>query len=100
VLRDVATGEWPVLSYGKQISIVEDTRIPALASAMSVYTFTAPSSGGPVTITAELRFRRAFQAVLDAKGWDKPDIVMERAQATLSVGAWWELFLPVATRSA
>jgi hypothetical protein len=29
-----------------------------------------------VTVTAERRFRPSFQAVMDAKGWDAPDIVM------------------------
>jgi len=68
VLRDVETGESPVVSYWKQALIVSDNRIPALVSDTSVYTFTAPAAGGPVTVTAELRFRRAFQAVMDGDG--------------------------------
>ena len=99
VLRDVETGESPVVSYWKQALIVSDNRIPALVSDTSVYTFTAPAAGGPVTVTAELRFRRAFQAVMDDKGWDTPDIVMEEAQATLAVQPWWDLFLPLVMRN-
>ena len=95
VLRDVETGESPVVSYWKQALIVSDNRIPAMDSDTSVYTFAAPVTGGPVTVTAELRFRRAFQAVMDAKGWETPDIVMEEAQATLSVQPWWDVFLPL-----
>jgi hypothetical protein len=95
VLRDVKTGESPVVSYWKQALIVSDNRIPAMGSDTSVYTFAAPVAGGPVTVTAKLHFRRAFQAVMDAKGWDTPDIVMEEAQAMLSVQPWWDVFLPL-----
>ncbi len=83
LLRDVQSGEWPVVSYWKQALIIADNRIPALASDTSVYHFAPPAAGGPLTITAELRFRRTFQAVTDAKGWDDPDILMERVQVTL-----------------
>jgi hypothetical protein len=95
VLRDMETGEWPVVSYWKQALIVSDNRIPAMDSDTSAYTFAMPVAGGPVTITAELRFRRTFQAVMDAKGWDTPDIVMEEAQATLSVQPRRGVFLPL-----
>jgi len=66
-----------------------------MGSDTSVYTFAAPVAGGSMTVTAELRFRRAFQEVMDAKGWDTPDIVMEEAQTTLSVQPWWDVFLPL-----
>jgi hypothetical protein len=98
VLRDIKTGESPVVSYWKRALIVSDNRIPATGSDTSVYTFVTPVAGGPVTVTAELRFRRVFQAVMDAKGWDTPDIVMEQAQATLSAQPWRDVFLPLALR--
>jgi Cytochrome c554 and c-prime len=83
LLRDVQSGEWPVVSYWKQALIVADNRIPAMESDTSVYLFEASPGGGPVTVTAELRFRRTFQAVMDAKGWDSPDIVMAMGEVTL-----------------
>jgi hypothetical protein len=83
LLRDIESGDWPVVNYWKQALIVDDTRIPALGSHRSVYTFAAPTGSDPITVTAELRFRRLFQATLDAKGWDTPDIVMERVQTEL-----------------
>lgn len=95
VLRDAATGESPVVSYWKQALIVSDNRIPALEDDTSIYTFAAPAAGSPVTVTAELRFRRAFQSVMDAKGWDVPDIVMEETQTTFSVQPWWTCHLPL-----
>jgi hypothetical protein len=83
VLRDVLTGEMPVVNYWKQALIDSDNRIPAMGRDTSLYTFAAPVAGGPVTIAAELRFRRTFQAVMDAKGWNSPDIVMEMVEVTL-----------------
>jgi len=106
VLRDVQSGESPVVSYWKQTLIVSDNRIPAMGSDTSVYTFAVPRLDQPgwalsshlVTVTAELCLRRAFQAVMDTKGWDTPDILMEEARVTLSVQPWWEVFLPLAMR--
>jgi hypothetical protein len=85
VLRDVQTGEAPVVSYWKQALIASDNRIPALGRDRSVYAFAASPGGGPVTVTAELRFRRTFQAVMEAKGWNEPDIVMEQVHTTIGI---------------
>ncbi|UCC65539.1 MAG: hypothetical protein JSV36_11040, partial [Anaerolineae bacterium] len=98
VLRDVATGQAPVVSYWKQALIVSDNRIPAMGSDTSVYAFAAPTSGGPVTVTAQLRFRRAFQDVMDARGWGTPDILMEEVGVALNAQPWSHLFLPLIWR--
>jgi hypothetical protein len=108
VLRDVETDESPVMSYWKQALIVSDNRIPATESDISVYTFAvrAPSgttqltAAGSVTVTAELRFRRAFQDAMSARGWDAPDIVMERASTTIELQPRWALYLPLLMRDA
>jgi hypothetical protein len=100
VLRDAQTGEWPVVSYWKQTFLVSDNRIPAMGGDASTYEFALPSASGAVTVTAELRFRRVFQGVTDARGWDKPDIVMEEAWALLPTVPWTETFLPLALRDA
>jgi hypothetical protein len=99
VLRDVQTGEWPVVSYWKQALIVSDNRIPAMDSDISAYDFGAPFAGGTVTVTAELRFRRVFQEVMDERGWDTPDILMEAEQVVLVTQPWWEQFLPLVIRN-
>ena len=95
VLQDVASGELPVVSYWKQTLILSDNRIPAFASDTSAYTFAAPAGGGPVTVRAELRFRRAFQELMDAKGWSTPDIVMKEVQIGLVTTAGCDVFLPL-----
>jgi hypothetical protein len=83
VLYDVRSGESPVVSYWKQTLIESDNRIPAMESDASTYVFAMPATGGPVTVTAELLFRRTFQSVMDDKGWTDRDILMERAQIVL-----------------
>jgi hypothetical protein len=98
LLRDAQTGEWPVVSYWKQTFLVSDNRIPALGSDASTYEFALPSAGEAMTVTAELRFRRVFQGVTDARGWDKPDIVMEETWAVLPTVPWTETFLPLVLR--
>jgi hypothetical protein len=42
VLRDVESGEYPVVSYWKQTSLVSDNRIPAGESDKSTFAFAAP----------------------------------------------------------
>jgi len=96
VLRDNASGEAPVVSYWKPVTIVADNRIAAMASDASSYSFGVPAGGGPVTVSAELRFRRLFQAVMVAKDWDTPDIIMEQAAVELpTVGSEWDTWLPL-----
>lgn len=85
ILQDVATGESPVVNYWKQTRIESDNRIPALGSDATSYTFTTPAQGSEVHVTARLIYRRMFQAVADAKGWNDPDIEMAVRQVALTV---------------
>ncbi len=91
----MGTGEAPVVSYWKQARIASDNRIPALGVDTSTYAFAAPTPAATATVTAELRFRRAPQAVMEAKGWDTPDILMERERAVVAVESRWHAYLPL-----
>ena len=95
LLQDVVSREFPVVSYWKRTLIVSDNRIPAMGSDTSTYTFAAPAADNKVTVNTELRFRRTFQTVMDNKGWDTPDIVMEEVHSILSVQPWWDNFFPL-----
>ncbi len=83
VLRDVQTGEAPVVSYWKQALIVSDNRIPALGSDRSVYTV----CGAAGRRSGDGRGRAALPARLSGgdgrQGWNEPDIVMEQVEVTL-----------------
>jgi hypothetical protein len=98
VLRDVVTGQSPVVSYWKQTLIASDNRIPAMGEDTSTYTFAAPQQGALVTVSAALRFRRLFQAEMESRAWDTPDIMMEMAELHLSAVPWTRVFLPLVRR--
>jgi len=76
VLRDLNSGQEPTAAYWNPTIVVSDNRIPAFGVDTSVYEFAAPPSG-LVNVEATLIFRRAFWELMQAKRWDKPDIVME-----------------------
>jgi hypothetical protein len=75
VLKDEWTGEAPTGAYWRPVTIVEDTRLAALATDTTHYTFTAPV-GEAVTVSVRLIFRRAFYELATQKGWNDPDILM------------------------
>ncbi len=74
-------GQSPAPPWRNGVRVLTDTRIPALATDNSTYTFAAPADGGPVTVQARLVYRRAFEVWSDAKGWDLPDVVIAEAAA-------------------
>jgi len=76
VLRQRWTGSMPTVAYWTPTRLVEDTRLPARATHISRYTFMSPHSG-EVSVEARLIFRRAYYALMQQKGWDVSDIVME-----------------------
>ena len=84
VLKDEWTGETPTGAYWRPVSIVEDTRLAALVTDVTRYSFAA-STNGAATIKVRLLYRRAFQLLAEQKGWNDADIVME--EVTIPVAA-------------
>lgn len=87
VLQDDWTGETPTGAYWRPVTLVSDTRLPALNTSASYYQFALPaqSVGGEVTVEARLIFRRAYQQLQAWKGWTDPDIVMEEEIVQVSL---------------
>jgi hypothetical protein len=83
ILQEIWTEVSPTGAYWNPTRIVEDTRLPALETNTSTYAFAAPEGAGPVTVESRLIFRRAFYDLMQEKGWDVPDIVMEQEQTRL-----------------
>lgn len=81
VLRDVATGDAPVISYWKQALIESDNRIAALEADVSTYAFQA--DGSPATVTARIYFRRLYEPIADRYGWDLGEVEMEEWVVTV-----------------
>jgi len=82
ILRDLWTGDVPTGAYWREIELVEDTRIVALATDASDYVFQAPADQ-MASVEIQLVYRRAYQQLMEWKDWPDMDIVME--QTTLTV---------------
>lgn len=98
VLRDALSEASPVVSYWKQTFIDGDNRIPAMGSNTSMYLFQLPVSGEGVTVSAELLFRRLFQEEAQARGWEEPDILMEKTQTEITTAPWVTVYAPLVQR--
>ena len=78
ILEELWTEVSPTAAYWNPTVLREDTRIPALGRDVSEYEFAAPSDIGPVNVTAQLIFRRAFKSLGTQKSWNTDDILMTR----------------------
>ena len=78
VLRDDWTGETPTTAYWRPVTVVEDTRLAALATDLEQFTFQLPK-GTDAKVHVQLIFRRSYQKLAQQKGWDDPDILMQEA---------------------
>lgn len=78
ILRDELSGEFPTAAYWRNISLVEDTRIAAFETAENEFVFKVESEGY-YQVRVQLLYRRAYQQLMEWKGWEDPDILMEEA---------------------
>ncbi len=93
ILQDPVTGEAPVASYWKPTRILSDNRLPAQGTDTTHYTFALPVDAAPAQITATLTFRRAFQALEQAKGWPASDLLM--AQVAVAAAETGRIYAPL-----
>lgn len=63
-----ALGNGPIL-FTDAVAERFNTRIPALATDATDYSFAAPPAGGDVQVRARLIYRRAWRSLVDQKGW-------------------------------
>jgi hypothetical protein len=77
VLQELWTEVAPTGAYWNPTRVLSDNRIPAMGSDTTRFAFDASNAGRPLTVTARLLFRRAFIQLMDWKGWDVQDILME-----------------------
>jgi hypothetical protein len=82
ILSELWTEISPTGAYWNPTRIVSDNRIPAFGTDTGTYSFIAPA-GVKSTIHVTLLYRRAFKELMDQKGWEFPDILME--QETIEV---------------
>lgn len=82
VLRDDWTGETPTAAYWRPVTLVEDTRLPAMATDTQTFTFQLPA-GKAAQVRVRVIFRRTFQKLAEEKGFTDPDILMEEASISV-----------------
>jgi hypothetical protein len=75
VLQEVWTEVAPSGAYWNPTRILSDNRIPAMGSDITRYVFIDGAS--EVFVEVKLLYRRAFIELMDQKGWEDPDILME-----------------------
>ena len=51
------------------VDIVEDNRIPALATDQTSYSFRVPPDAGEIKVRARVIYRRSWRALVDGKQW-------------------------------
>lgn len=83
ILSELWTETEPAATYWNPTRTVSDNRIAAFETDASSYVFAAPTNG-KAAVRVTLLFRRAFKEVMDQKGWDVPDILMEEEIPVIS----------------
>jgi len=84
ILEQLWTEISPSGAYWAQTRIVEDTRLAALETDKSIYTFEVSEETEDTIIKVKLIYRRAFFDLMEQKGWNTPDIEMESKTIELS----------------
>ncbi len=79
ILMELWTEVSPTGAYWNPTRVVSDNRLSAYEADTSTYTFASPGNGA-AEVKVTLLFRRAFKELMDQKGWDVPDIIMEEQQ--------------------
>lgn len=82
ILEEIWTNVSPTGAYWNPTRVLSDNRLPAFTSDTTEYIFDA-SGDGPYQADITLLYRRAFINLMDQKGWDVPDIVMESQTITV-----------------
>ena len=73
----------PTGAYWRPVTIVSDTRLPAMATDESQLRVRAGRCRTAASVDVRLIFRRTFAALAEQKGWNDPDILMEQVSLRL-----------------
>jgi len=82
VLTELWTEVSPTGAYWNPTRLESDNRLAAFETDEQSFKFTAPEGTGWIEV--KLFFRRAYKSLMDQKGWDDPDILMEQVILELS----------------
>jgi hypothetical protein len=79
ILMELWTEIEPSAAYWNPTRISSDNRLAAFQTDASSYSFQVPI-GSPANVNVTLLYRRAFRELMDQKGWETPDIIMDARQ--------------------
>ena len=82
ILEESWTKISPTAAYWNPTRVVSDTRLGAFETDLSEYAFSVPGPE-PVRVEARLLYRRAYKDLMALKGWNAPDILMEKETVVL-----------------
>ena len=85
ILQEMWTEVTPTGAYWNPTRILSDNRIPAMESDTTSYIFRTSKDSETFDISVKLIYRRAFIELIDQKGWDVPDILMEQETIKMSL---------------
>ncbi len=83
LLEEKWSGDSPTAAYWNPTRVVIDTRIGAFESDAGEFLFDAPDSG-EARVKAVLIYRRVYKNIMELKGLNEPDIIMESAEISIS----------------
>jgi len=84
VLQEIWTEVYPSGAYWNPTRLLSDNRLKPFIADHSSFSFELADAES-VNITVRLLFRRATKELMDRKGWDVPDILMEEVKFSLDV---------------
>lgn len=76
------------VDFWNATQVLEDTRLPALGELTAYYSFELPQTGGKVSVTATLVYRKFFEQLAAKKGWDVGEVIMTQEMAELQAETW------------
>jgi hypothetical protein len=79
ILEELWTEVSPTGAYWNQTRVSSDTRIPAMETSTTAYTFAGVAEGA-ARVKVQLVYRRAFIDLADQKGWQIPDLEIANIQ--------------------
>jgi hypothetical protein len=85
VLQELWTQIYPSGSYWNPTRILSDNRLMPFEKDENNFTFIIENAGS-INITISLYYRRATMQLMDQKGWDVPDILMEEIYLEIDTG--------------
>ncbi len=82
VLQEIWTDFYPSGAYWNPSRVMSDNRLMPFEEDQLFFSFSLADAES-IEVSVRLMFRRATKELVDQKGWDVPDILMEQVNLSL-----------------